>query len=58
MLFDEIILVVINDLIVVVVFVVEPANSDDLIVDLDVELKIVIRLELLDLIFISEQPNK
>jgi hypothetical protein len=57
LLFDEIILVVINDLIVVVV-VVEPANSDDLVVDLDVELKIVIRLELLDLIFISEQPNK
>ena len=58
MLFDEIILVVINDLIVVVVVVVvEPANSDDLIVDLDVELKIVIGLELLDLIFISEQPN-
>ena len=58
MLFDEIILAVINDLIVVVVVVVEPANSDDLVVDLDVELKIVIRLELLDLIFISEQPNK
>ncbi len=57
MLFDEIILVVINDFIVVVV--VELANSDDLTVDLvDVELKTVIGLELLlDLIFISEQPK-
>ena len=57
MLFDEIILVVINDLIVVVV-VVEIANGDDLTVDLvDVELKTVIGLEFLGLIFISEQPK-
>ena len=57
MLFDEIILVVINDFIVVVV--VELAKSDDLTVDLvGVELKTVIGLELLlDLIFISEQPK-
>ncbi len=57
MLFDEIILVVINDLIVVIV-VVEIANGDDLTVDLvDVELKTVIGLEFLGLIFISEQPK-
>jgi hypothetical protein len=55
LLFDEIILVVINDFIVVV----ELANGDDLTVDLvDVELKTVIGLEFLGLIFISEQPNK